>query len=155
MRCASEPVVGAESTGGGWHWEQLDTSSAWNSHSGPHLQWLGPSSRYAVFNDRQCGADADAAAAAAAAALQGACAVVYDLQLMTRARVLPHPLAAVSRDGGRAASLDFRRLDVARPGGWVCFLLILSSSSRSHRDACRVPDVSRMVCFRSTRRQVM
>lgn len=59
-----------------WHWEQLDTSAAWNTRAGPQLQWLGASSRYLLFNDLRCRGGADgsssgtlsAAAAASAAA---------------------------------------------------------------------------------------
>ena len=38
----------------GWNWTYLTTSSAWNLQLGSRLQWLGPSSRLVVFNDRDC-----------------------------------------------------------------------------------------------------
>ena len=51
-----------------WHWEQLDTTAAWNTRAGPQLQWLGASSRYLLFNDLRCGAVGDAGSAGLAAA---------------------------------------------------------------------------------------
>ena len=45
-----------------------------------------------------------------------ACAVVYDLQRMTRSRALPLPLHSVSADGSRGLTLNFRRLEAAAPG---------------------------------------
>jgi hypothetical protein len=54
--------------GHAWHWEQLDTTAAWNTRAGPQLQWLGASSRYLLFNDLRCGAVGDAGSAGLAAA---------------------------------------------------------------------------------------
>ena len=51
-----------------WHWEQLDTTAAWNTRAGPQLQWLGASSRYLLFNDLRCSAIGDAGSAGLAAA---------------------------------------------------------------------------------------
>jgi hypothetical protein len=51
-----------------WHWEQLDTTAAWNTRSGPQLQWLGASSRYLFFNDLRCRAIANVGSASLTAA---------------------------------------------------------------------------------------
>lgn len=51
-----------------WHWEQLDTTAAWNTRAGPQLQWLGASSRYLLFNDLRCSAVGDAGSAGLASA---------------------------------------------------------------------------------------
>lgn len=53
-----------------WRWHHLDSSRAWNYQQGPAAQWLGPSNRYLIFNDRGCGEGRDEV-----------CSVVYDLQV--------------------------------------------------------------------------
>ncbi|KAL3145810.1 hypothetical protein ABBQ38_015186 [Trebouxia sp. C0009 RCD-2024] len=91
-----------------WYWEHLDTSWAWNSHQGPQLQWLGTTDRYIVFNDGRCqgmrlGGDPF-------------CSVVFDIQRLTRARVLPLPVCAVSPDGLLGLHVSFGRQEHANPG---------------------------------------
>jgi len=195
-RCETHTCI----AGHAWHWEQLDTTAAWNTRSGPQLQWLGASSRYLLFNDLHCRGPAGGIAAAAIAAvtaatdrvlkdgaakhrslkqdeaagdtdigpsaargfiagnasrlstgssaaaavaaasgkaavaasgaardvavaeaapqqlLGDACAVVYDLQRMTRTRRLPLPVHSVSEDGARGLATNMQRLEAASPG---------------------------------------
>ncbi len=59
-------------------------------------------------------ASSDASGLAAAAG--GRCAVVYDMQQLTRSRVLPMPVHSVSTDGSMAASINHHRLHAAMPG---------------------------------------
>jgi len=51
-----------------------------------------------------------------AVAAGGRCAVVYDMQQLTRSRVLPMPVHSVSSDGSMAASFNHQRLHAAMPG---------------------------------------
>jgi hypothetical protein len=61
-------------------------------------------------------------AAGAAAAAGGWCAVVYDVQQLTRTRVMRMPVHTVSPDGTKATSINFQRLDAASPGAAALLL---------------------------------
>ena len=123
--------------GGGWRWEQLNSAAAWNVRRGPMLQWLGPTSRYIVFNDIGCNASGSSSGQLAAwvrpweqqqgwagshgtggnsSGREQPCAVIYDMQQMSRSRSLPTAIYSVSPDGRLAATLNFGRLDAAAPG---------------------------------------
>ncbi|DBA87852.1 TPA: hypothetical protein ACH3X1_004849 [Trebouxia sp. C0004] len=90
-----------------WYWEHLDTSWAWNSHQGPQLQWLGPSDRYIVFNDGRCHG--------IQLSRDPFCAVVFDIQHLTRARILPLPIHTVSPNGYQGLHVSFVRQELATP----------------------------------------
>jgi hypothetical protein len=79
-------------------------TNAWNWQQGAQLQWLGEGRRI-VYNDFR----------------DGACvAVVQDLD--TGAEILlPHPVAAVSPDGSRYASICFETFGRAMPGYGYAF----------------------------------
>ena len=137
--------------GHSWRFEQLDTSNAWNLRAGPQLQWLGSTSRYFVFNDGGCGGprsrllaedglsgahggasnDSSSASIGLVAAASsndhtaagGWCAIVYDMQQLTRSRVLPMPVHSVSADGKLAAGYSFQRLQAAVPGATILHLI--------------------------------
>ncbi|DBA83403.1 TPA: hypothetical protein ACH3X2_006540 [Trebouxia sp. C0005] len=91
-----------------WYWEHLDTSWAWNSHQGPQLQWLGPSDRYIVFNDGRCHG--------VQLSRDPFCAVIFDIQQLTRARILPLPIHTVSPNGHQGLHVSFARQEFATPG---------------------------------------
>ena len=69
-------------------------------------------SRYIIFNDGRCqgmqlGSDPF-------------CSVVFDIQRLTRARVLPLPVYAVSPDGLSGLHVSFGRQEYAAPGKDLC-----------------------------------
>ena len=77
-----------------------------------------------VTDDADSLAVATGGDAAAAAAAGGWCAVVYDVQQLTRARALPVPVHSLSPDGTMATSINFQRLDAALPGAaYVTFTM--------------------------------
>ena len=59
---------------------------------------------------------ASSEASGLASAAGGRCAVIYDMQQLTRSRVLPMPVHSVSADGSLAASFNHQRLHAAMPG---------------------------------------
>jgi len=81
-------------------WIDLDRSSAWCWQQGCMLQWLPGSESQIIWNDRQNDQY-----------------VAHILDVATgQKRTIPHPIYAVSPDGGWAISTDFRRLNDVRPG---------------------------------------
>jgi hypothetical protein len=91
----------------GMDWRErvsVGTTRAWNWQQGSQLQWLGEDRRI-VYNDFR----------------DGACvAVVQDLDSGMET-LLPHPVAAVSPDGGRYASVCFETFGRAMPGYGYAF----------------------------------
>ncbi len=80
---------------------------SWNSQQGCMLQWLGPdfSSRI-LYNDFRNGK---------------LCAVIHEIASGAE-KILPMPVYTVSKDGTRAVTLDFLRLNTLRPGYGYCNL---------------------------------
>jgi hypothetical protein len=96
-----EALVGHVDPAGDGELVPLGRTRAWNFQQGAMLQWLGPDhSTRVVYNRR----DGDR--------LVG---VVVDAESREE-RLLDHPVAAVSRDGRHALSLNFARLAGVRPG---------------------------------------
>lgn len=94
-------TVGIIDLEAGCSFHPLAETRAWNWQQGTMLQWL-PSApdRLIAFNDR----DGDRFVS-----------VLLDVHTGER-RVLPRPIYAISRDGSRALSVNFARLNDLRPG---------------------------------------
>ena len=86
------------------HSTRVARTRAWNWQQGAQLQWMGPG-REIVFNDFRDGANVG---------------VIYDLDT-GRERVLPSPVAAVSPDGQRYASVCFETFGRAMDGYGYAF----------------------------------
>ncbi|MFH1614266.1 MAG: hypothetical protein ABIG61_04170 [Planctomycetota bacterium] len=83
------------------HFEPVAQTFAWNWQQGAMLQWWpGEPENKIVYNDRRDN--------------QFVC-VIHDIH-SSQEKVLPRPVAAVSRDGKKALSLNFARLADERPG---------------------------------------
>jgi len=98
---ADRATVGVIDLGAGCSFHPMADTTAWNWQQGAMLQWL-PSApeRLIIFNDRRDGAFVS---------------VVMDIR-NAEARVLPRPIYAISRDGARALTVNFSRLNDWRPG---------------------------------------
>lgn len=80
---------------------QLAETRAWNWQQGCFLQWLETDpERLVTYNDRRDGRFVS---------------VILDIET-GKERVVSRPVAAVSRDGKKAVSINFSRLAVTRPG---------------------------------------
>ncbi len=79
----------------------LGTTTAWNFQQGAMLQWLGPEyESRVVYNDRERGSFV---------------ARVLDLT-SGECRTLSRPIYAITPDGDRSVTINFRRLHQTRPG---------------------------------------
>lgn len=84
----------------GDRWIELDETRAWCWQQGCMLQWRPGSESEILFNDRQ-----------------GDRFVCHIFDVHTREkRTLPHPFYTISPNGRTAVALDFRRVNVMRPG---------------------------------------
>jgi hypothetical protein len=92
--------VGVIDTGDGDRWRELGTSRAWGWQQGCMLQWRPGSKTEVLWNDR----DGD----------RHVCHVL-DTTGGTK-RTIPTPVYALAPDGRSAVTVDFRRLNEARPG---------------------------------------
>ncbi len=81
-------------------WIELGSSRAWGWQQGCMLQWRPGSMSEVLWNDRE-----------------GDRFVCRIMDVLTRkVRTVPHPIYAVSPDGKKAVSTDFRRIQDTRPG---------------------------------------
>lgn len=92
--------IGMVDLADGDRWTELGTSRAWGWQQGCMLQWRPGSAGEVVWNDRE-----------------GDRFVTRVADVRTgRTRTLPHPVYALSPDGGFAVGTDFRRINDTRPG---------------------------------------
>jgi len=94
-------TVGVIDLASDYSFHPLAETTAWNWQQGAMLQWL-PSAphRLIIFNDRRDDAFIS---------------VIMDIR-NAEARILPRPIYAISRDGSRALTPNFSRLNDWRPG---------------------------------------
>ena len=82
-------------------WHPLDETRAWNWQQGSMLQWLPTASQPSIIYNRRDG--------------NRFVSVIRDIHT-GESRILPRPIYTVSHDGRSALSVNFSRLDHARPG---------------------------------------
>jgi len=95
-----EAVVGVVDLADGETFIPLARTRAWNFQQGAMLHWLGGPDRTVVFNDRR----------------EGRFVCVAHATASGRERIVGPAIAALSDDGRLAATLNFARIAVTRPG---------------------------------------
>ena len=92
--------VGFVDTTDGDRWNEIGSSRAWGWQQGCMLQWVGPSGKTILWNDR----DGDSFVCR-----------LYSVADRT-VRTIDRPIYTIAPDGRFGLSVDFRRIDNLRPG---------------------------------------
>ena len=112
--------------------EPLAQSCAWNWQQGTMLQWLpGTQQDTIIYNDRR----------------DGQFVAVIRVIASDSERILPRPVAALSRDGKLALSLNFARLARERPGyGYEGIPDAFDTDMAAHDDGIYLIDIQTGDC---------